>query len=351
MTIKNSIRLPNEIDPEVARQLKSDRHLLVSLDGEHLAALCPGGDRGVARFYHSGPARWADLAITDPRLLHVRDSDVLITGHDSEEPHGPRRYYLIDRRGQVVCSGHGPPGRNRARRRLYTNTGATRFKVQWMGLPAVVSFGRDQKWWVKNEFFELPLPGYVNLVQNSPDKSAVILLIEPVQPFDETHLPYQRLLLVRSPVSKDSLSPAMMTGSTAGLDQSMVEVFYSGHFYLLSVFWTKPYGHLVAFVDHEREADLSFDREFHQLLITPNDQRVPVPDKHKVKLVLVNQNGDLAAFVTKTGNGKENHLFDGSGNQLVSAPEIWNLAFEDNEQGFRYILIDGDTVRSVSLSL
>ncbi|MFH1142334.1 MAG: hypothetical protein ABIH67_02470 [Candidatus Uhrbacteria bacterium] len=340
MTIKSSIRLPDGIDENAARQLRKHSHLQVSLDGEHLAALHPDPGRRGVRFYHSTNRGWNVLPIKDARLLHVGANRVLITGHDSNPAYGPRRNYLVDNQGRIIGSVViNQPGKNRLRQQWYTSTGASQFSLNCLGLPTEIYRDETDEWWLENEFLRHRIPGKVNLAQNSPDKQAYILLVEPPQSFDETRLPFRRLLLMRTTDPPTTIS-----------DQPFVEMFYSGHFHLITPIWVKPYGHLVLLVDKEEEDEYSFDYIYSRKLILPgNGQSVSVPDGHRIKEVLLTENGSLIAFISRATKTNEHYLHDRKGNKIINAPEIWNLSHNPEGQGFRYNLIDGDSIRLISL--
>jgi len=339
MTIKSSVRLPDGIDENTARRLREHRHLQVSLDGEHLATLHPQTDQGVVRLFHSTSRRWNILPIIDPRLIHVRENDVLLTGHDPSLPNSPRRNYLVDHHGRIIGSGIvRQPGKNRQRQQWYTNAGASQFNITCLGLPTEIYRDETHDWWMKNEDLQQQIPGYVKLAQNSPDKQAYILLVEPPQEFAETRLPFQRLLLMRTTDPPTTVS-----------DQPLVEMFFSGHFHLIKPIWVKPYGHLTLLVDKEEEDDYSFDHIYRRKLILPDRQEVLVPSGHRIKEVLLTEQGELIAYVSRAPKTDEHFLFDSRGKSIIAAPEIWNLSHNPEGQGFRYNLIVGDTVRLISL--
>ena len=339
MTIKSSIRLPDGIDEKTARKLLEHQRLQVSLDGVHLAALRPHTDHGENLIFHSASRRWNILAIKDPRLLHVSERKALITGHDTDSPHGPRRNYLVDHNGNIICSDSvRKPGKNRLRRQWYTKTGVSLFNITCLGLPTEIYHDELHEWWMKNEDVLQHIPGDVNLAQNSPDQQAYILLVEPPQHSDETRLPFRRLLLMRATDPPTVIS-----------DQPMVENFCSGHFHLISTIWTEPDGHLVLLIDKEEEDDYSFDYVYRRRLILPDGEAVAVPSGHKIEEVLLTQKGGLIAFVSREPKSGEHFLSDNMGKKIIAAPEIWNLSHNPEGQGFRYNLIDGDTVRLISL--
>jgi len=340
MTIISSVRLPHGIDGTTARRLRGNHRLQVSLDGEHLAALHPHTDQRVTLIFHSTSQRWNNLAIKDPRLIHVSENNALVTGHDPSSPNSSRRNYLVDPCGRIIGSDSvRKPGKNRLRSQWYTKAGVERFMISCLGLPTEIYRDDIHDWWMRNEDVFQLIPGDVNLAQNSPDKQAYILLVEPPQHSNETRLPFRRLLLMRATDPPTVIS-----------DQPMVENFCSGHFHLISTIWTEPGGHLALLIDREVEDEYSYDEHvYRRQMILPGKQVVPVPSGHKIDEILLTEKGELVAFISRAPKNGENFLHDSEGETIITAPEIWNLTRNPENQGFCYNLIDGGSVCKISL--